>query len=180
MSETIRFNLPVKLTIKVGNEKELILNSYLGDFVIAPYDGIVYSTDIDKCGGEVIIKHDVFGKSVYSRMCGVNRISVNPNQRVGKQKNIGIVGKDPIKYTILDKLNIKKKIKPYLDGINSSEEKNKEKENILTPKSNNISKTQNSIEDLFNSLITSPFHVLSGGAIGNELKEEIERIKNLL
>jgi len=197
MKPTYKFILPVKLNKQVkNNDKEVSLSSYQGDYVISPYKGIIEKTDINDCGGKVIIKHKLNTTIYYSKICGVNRISVHDGQKVEEGKIIGVVGNDPIIFNILSELKLKQKIKPFLDGIvdKETEKKEKKKNNQDTQREKGFG---DALIDLFTTVATTPFKVVRGDEIGSpkdlftdddpnqvtetlKLKEEIDRIKKLL
>ena len=197
MKPTYKFILPVKLNKQVkNNDKDVSLSSYQGDYVISPYKGIIEKTDINDCGGKVVIKHKLDNTIYYSKICGVNRISVHDGQKVDEGKIIGIVGNDPIVFNILSELKIKQIIKPFLDGI-VNKEKQKEYKKLKKQNSPREKGFGDALIDLFTTVATTPFNVVRGDKIGSpkdlftdddpnqvtetlKLKEEIDRIKKLL
>jgi hypothetical protein len=195
------FEIPVAGgNVDDSNSKELVISSYQGNLVRAPYDGVVKDVDVNRCGGHIKIEHNVNGQKCYSSFCEVNRITVNKGDTIRKGNSIGIMGDKDITYTILNDSGKKINTKPFFSGIDTStndkddSEKNtkeKKKKKKTDDNTSSIGKGQ----DIFTAIGLAPFNLVDK-LIGNKFKagplyresilkdkvlqEELKRIKRLL
>jgi hypothetical protein len=195
------FEIPVAGgNVDDSNSKELVISSYQGNLVRAPYDGVVKDVDVNRCGGHIKIEHNVNGQKCYSSFCEVNRITVNKGDTIRKGNSIGIMGDKDITYSILNDSGKKINTKPFFSGIDTStndkddSEKNtkeKKKKKKTDDNTSSIGKGQ----DIFTAIGLAPFNLVDK-LIGNKFKagplyresilkdkvlqEELKRIKRLL
>ena len=122
-----KFEIPVSGgNVNDSNSKELVISSYQGNLVRAPYEGVVDKMDPNHCGGYVKIQHNVNGQQYYSSFCEVNRITVNKGDNIRKGSSIGIMGDKDITYSVLDSSSRKIKVKPFFSGIDDGSKKSTE------------------------------------------------------
>jgi hypothetical protein len=200
----VKFELPVASgNVDDSNGKELVISSYQGNLVRAPYDGIVKDIDINHCDGYLKIEHLIDDKTYYSSFCGVNRITVNRGDSVRKGHSIGIIGDKEIKYSILTDFGGKVNVKPFFDGIDNDSKKSTEPNK--EPKSDNSNEKDPTADiglsnngkgqDIFSAIGLAPFNLVdkllgknfkpipleNESVMEDEvLQEELKRIKKLL
>jgi murein DD-endopeptidase MepM/ murein hydrolase activator NlpD len=199
-----RFDIPVSGgRVNDSNSKELVISSYQGNLVRAPYEGVVEKMDPNHCGGYVKIQHTVNGHQCYSSFCEVNRITVNKGDNVRKGNSIGIMGDKDITYSILDNGGKKINTKPFFNGIDNSSKDDKTSKSKKEPKPSNkdtsssshnlgVPKDDNG-QDIFTAAGLAPFNLLDKllnikpiplnkeSVIKDKvLQEELKRIKRLL
>jgi hypothetical protein len=199
-----KFEIPVAGgNVDDSNSKELVISSYQGNLVRAPYDGVVKHIDINHCDGFLKIEHLIDDKKFYSSFCGVNRITVNRSDFIRKGHSIGIIGDKEIKYSILTDFGGKVNVKPFFDGIDNDSKKStepkKEPKRVDSDKKNptaDIGLSNNGKrQDIFSAIGLAPFNLVDK-LIGNKFKagplyresilkdevlqEELKRIKKLL
>jgi len=199
-----KFDVPVSGgRVNDSNSKELVISSYQGNLVRAPYGGVVDKMDPNHCGGYIKIQHNVNGKQYYSSFCEVNRITVNASDKVRKGNSIGIMGDKDITYSVLDSSSRKINSKPFFDGIDNTSKDNKTTKTKKEPKLSNdktsssidnlgLSKDSNS-QDIFTAAGLAPFNLMDKifnikpVSLNKEsviedkvLQEEVDRIKQLL
>jgi hypothetical protein len=190
-------------TSTFSNEVEFI--SYKTDTVLCPFEGVVISTDKLKCGGYVKIEHFVNGDTYYSNFCNVERIMVFHGNQVKRGQIIGVVGDNPIQYSITNKYKSKQDVSLFLSGSlgtsnNSNKDDKKEKERKEKVKKEKEKKEKDSLSNYnpkksegavnpFMDVLLSPFSLLSSALklkkesvddTNEILKEEISEIKKLI
>jgi len=184
---------------------EVEFTSYKTDTVLCPFEGVVISTDKLKCGGYVKIEHFVNGDTFHSNFCNVERIMVFPGNQVKRGQIIGVVGDDPIRYSITDKNKTKQDVSLFLSGSlgtsnNSNKDDKKEKEKQEKDKKEKKKKEEDPLSNYnpkksegavnpFMDILLSPFSLLSSALklkkesvddTNEILKEEISEIKKLI
>lgn len=197
-----KFEIPVSGgNVNDSNSKELVISSYQGNLVRAPYQGVVDKMDPNHCGGYVKIQHNVNGQQYYSSFCEVNRITVNKGDNIRKGSSIGIMGDKDITYSVLDSSSRKIKVKPFFSGIDDGSKKSTEPKKEPKKTDNNkkdptydlgSSKDDNG-QDIFSKVGLAPFNLMDKifnikpVPLNNEsimedevLQEELKRIKKLL
>jgi hypothetical protein len=70
--------------------------------ILSPYDGVVTTTSYSSCGGNIKIKHNFNGSTIYSEFCGVNTILVSRGDNVSTGQKIGRFGSNPVEFSIND------------------------------------------------------------------------------
>jgi len=198
-----KFNIPVSGgRVNDSNSKELVISSYQGNLVRAPYEGVVDKMDPNQCGGYIKIQHNVNGKQYYSSFCEVNRITVNRGDNIRKGSSIGIMGDKDITYSVLDSSSRKINSKPFFNGINNTSKDDKTDKTKKEPKKSNKDTSSsshnlglpkdNNGQDIFTAAGLSPFNLmdkifnikpvpLKERIIEDKvLQEELKRIKRLL
>jgi hypothetical protein len=197
-----KFEIPVSGgNVDDSNSKELVISSYQGNLVRAPYEGVVDKMDPNHCGGYVKIQHNVNGQQYYSSFCEVNRITVNRGDNIRKGSSIGIMGDKDITYSVLDSSSRKIKVKPFFSGIDNDSKKSTEPKK--EPKRADIDKKDPTAnlglpkddngQDIFSKVGLAPFNLMDKifnikpVPLNNEsimedevLQEELKRIKKLL
>ena len=198
------FDVPVSGgRVDDSNSKEIVISSYQGNLVRAPYEGVVEKMDPNHCGGYIKIQHNVNGKQYYSSFCEVNRITVNKGDNIRKGNSIGIMGDKDITYSVLDSSNRKINSKPFFNGIDNTSKDNKTDKTKKEPKVSNkdtsssfrdlgVPKNDNG-QDIFTATGLAPFNLLDKllkikpvplnkeSVIEDKvLQEEVDRIKQLL
>ena len=64
-----KFEIPVSGgNVDDSNSKELVISSYQGNLVRAPYEGVIDKMDPNHCGGYIKIQHNVNGQQYYSSL----------------------------------------------------------------------------------------------------------------
>jgi hypothetical protein len=197
-----KFEIPVSGgNVDDSNSKELVISSYQGNLVRAPYEGVVDKMDPNHCGGYVKIQHNVNGQQYYSSFCEVNRITVNRGDNIRKGSSIGIMGDKDITYSVLDSSSRKIKVKPFFSGIDDGSKKTtepkKEPKRVDNDKKDptanlGLPKDDNG-QDIFSKVGLAPFNLIDKifnikpVPLNNEsiiedkvLQEELKRIKRLL
>jgi len=192
-------------TSMFSNEVEF--TSYKTDTVLCPFEGVVISTDKLKCGGYVKIEHFVNGDTFYSNFCNVERIMIFPGNQVRRGQIIGVVGDNPIQYSITNKYKSKQDVSLFLSGSlgksndsNKDEKKEKERKKKEKEKEEKLKKEKETLStsnykksegavNPFMDVLLSPFSLLSSALKLNKesvtdtneiLKEEISEIKKLI
>jgi hypothetical protein len=188
-------------TSTFSNEVEF--TSYKTDTVLCPFEGVVISTDKLKCGGHVKIEHFVNGDTFYSNFCNVERIMVFPGNQVKRGQIIGVIGDNPIQYSITDKRKSKQDVSLFLSGSlgtsnnsnkdNKKEKEKKEKIEKVKKEKDSLStsnyKKSEGVANPFMDVLLSPFSLLSSALklkkesvddTNEILKEEISEIKKLI
>jgi hypothetical protein len=197
-----KFEIPVSGgNVDDSNSKELVISSYQGNLVRAPYEGVIDKMDPNHCGGYIKIQHNVNGQQYYSSFCEVNRITVNRGDNIRKGSSIGIMGDKDITYSVLDSSSRKIRVKPFFSGIDNDSKKSTEPKK--EPKRDNIDKKDPTAnlglpkddngQDIFSKVGLAPFNLmdkifnikpvpLSNESIMEDevLQEELKRIKKLL
>jgi hypothetical protein len=201
------FELPIRngRISPESTKNSLVVEGGYYDTVISPQDGQVTKVDEHDCGGKIEIEHNGFQGTIKSKLCHCGDISVKKGDNVAKSQKISTLTGNKVQLTFLDSRN--EKISPYeILGIKSltddskKEEKKKEEKGLgdVQPekkkeKETNQKTTDDSpkrseydpskeIPNPFMDLLLSPFHFI-GGALskkGKNLKEEIDRIKELI
>lgn len=187
------------LPIKGGNVKDkhfsksVDISSYPMDYVISPNDGVISNTDGDKCDGYVEIKHD----TLYSKLCGVQRIKVSPGQFVKKGDILGFTSDKPINFSVVNSSGQKMDLEKLLTigavsktistkkSDTKQEKEKKQKEKPTT--SSDYSDFGKNLLDLALFFPLAPAR-LAHSALNKEeiepkthkLTEEIQKIKKLL
>ena len=199
-----KFDVPVSGgRVDDSNSKELVISSYQGNLVRAPYSGVVEKMDPNHCGGYIKIQHNVNGKQYYSSFCEVNRITVNASDKIRKGNSIGIMGDKDITYSVLDSSSRKINSKPFFDGIDNTSKDNKttkdkketkqsDKDTSSSSRDLGLPKSDND-QDMFTAAGLAPFNLLDKllkikpvplnkeSVIEDKvLQEEVDRIKQLL
>jgi len=193
-----KFEIPVSGgNVNDSNSKELVISSYQGNLVRAPYQGVVDKMDPNHCGGYVKIQHNVNGQQYYSSFCEVNRITVNKGDNIRKGSSIGIMGDKDITYSVLDSSSRKIKVKPFFSGIDDGSKKSTEPKRADIDKKDptanlGLPKDDNG-QDIFSKVGLAPFNLIDKIfnikpiPLNNEsiiedkvLQEELKRIKRLL
>ena len=197
-----KFEIPVSGgNVNDSNSKELVISSYQGNLVRAPYEGVVDKMDPNHCGGYVKIQHNVNGQQYYSSFCEVNRITVNRGDNIRKGSSIGIMGDKDITYSVLDSSSRKIKVKPFFSGIDDGSKKSTEPKKEPKKADNNKkdptydlgSPKDDNGQDIFSKVGLAPFNLIDKIfnikpiPLNNEsimedkvLQEELKRIKKLL
>lgn len=199
-----KFEIPVSGgRVDDSNSKELVISSYQGNLVRAPYEGVVEKMDPNHCGGYIKIQHNVNGHQCYSSFCEVNRITVNKGDTVRKGNSIGIMGDKDITYSVLDSSGRKINSKPFFDGIDNTSKDNKTTKTKKEPKRSDKDTSSSSRDlglpkkdndqDMFTAAGLAPFNLLDKllkikpvplnkeSVIEDKvLQEELKRIKKLL
>jgi septal ring factor EnvC (AmiA/AmiB activator) len=178
--------------------KSVELSSYNSDTIISPNDGIVVSSDKNKCGGNIKIEHLIDGNSYYSKFCNVGNIySVRGNQ-VSRGERIGTVGDSPIEYTVTNSNGDKMDVRDFLSGnitspksqdkeiekekskeIKKEKEKSKEREKERNKNEIDSTPMTNPFMDLLLSPVTITGKVFKSMK-GKSIKEEVDRIKQII
>jgi hypothetical protein len=192
------FSEPSTATKKSSSSKQFVYSSYEGDDVFSPYDGEVYSVDDRDCTGNVKIRHNYNGETLFSNFCGVGRSNVLSGQKVYKGKTIGSFGKENLSFSIIDKRGTKQNIPTLIKGVETKKEDPKKEKNIEPKKTSYGSSSETLGQDLLKSLLLLPAYGLE--KLGKTAKiqkkekpkdeesekpndivfEEIKRIKNLM
>ena len=199
-----KFDVPVSGgRVDDSNSKEIVISSYQGNLIRAPYEGVVDKMDPNHCGGYIKIQHNFDGKQYYSSFCEVNRITVNRGDNVRKGNSIGIMGDKDITYSVLDSSGRKINSKPFFNGINNTSKDDKTDKTKKEPKKVNYDKKDstanlglpkdNNSQDIFTAAGLSPFNLMDKifnikpiplnkeSVIDDKvLQEELNRIKKLL
>lgn len=197
-----KFETPVSGgRVNDSNSKELVISSYQGNLVRAPYEGIIEKMDPNHCGGYIKIEHNVNGQKCYSSFCEVNRITVNRGDNIRKGHSIGIMGDKDITYSVLDGNGRKINSKPFFNGINkdskTTTKSKKEPKRVDNNKKDSTANLglpkDNNGQDIFTTAGLSPFNLMDKifnikpiplnveSIMGDEvLQEELKKIKKLL
>jgi hypothetical protein len=186
------FISPIKFgRLTKEEKKEYIYTSDSTDNVIAPYDGIIYDVDTNKCDGFIKIKHNFGGQFVFSEICGVNKgIFVTINRPVQKGEMLGYCGGNELKLKISDGRDYLPICCPFFEKktAKNKKEENKKEENkkVTTTTRKNPNKDDNAF-NIWDATILAPFDFISRALMAKnkkkddeELNEEIKRIKELL
>lgn len=174
------FTNPAPFSRAKKTSKSWEFESYQNDRLFSPFEGEVIDTG-SECGGFIKIEHRVKDENVYSKFCGVGRISVLSGNRVRKNEVIGYFGSNPIKFSIVDRRDNNLKIDTF---YTETKEKQKEPEKKQKETSYSSGSSKEIAKNLIKGLALSPFipFYLMGKKKENEEKvnEEINRIKSLL
>jgi hypothetical protein len=181
-------------TKKSDNVIEFV--SHAMDNIMSPFDGVVSKVSTSTCGGQITISHDVKGKKYNSVLCNVPNILVASGQKVSSGQEVGRFGTNPILYSLNDGSSNVNTNKFFDVDFSEKEEKEKEKEKETgTNKQDPKRKKYGSFElepglsvphQMFADLLATPLRtvkkVLNMGYSSEKtpLKEEIDRIKNLM
>jgi len=115
-----------------AGDNKLKLTGSKGSQVVSPYDGVINLAS----SGNVIIKHTIEGKILYSHIEGLGTIYVAKNQKVNSGETIGTFGDNPIIFYLFDgskNLKTKNYIGVEFDkNNNSSGNKEEKKPNTTT------------------------------------------------
>lgn len=174
------FTNPAPFSKSKKTPKSWEFESYQNDRLFSPFEGEVIDTG-SECGGFIKIEHRVKDENVYSKFCGVGRISVLSGNRVRKNEVIGYFGTTPIKLSMVDRRDNSLNIDTFYTESKEKQKdpEKKQKDTGYTPSgsSNDIAK------NLLKGLVLSPFipfHLLSKKKEDEKVNEEINRIKQLL
>ena len=180
---------------KKGSSKSFVYQSYDGDRIISPYDGEVVSVSTTECDGNIRIKHNFDGKTIYSNFCGVGRSNVLSGQNVYQSKPIGSFGNKEIKFEVIDKNGNKQDINNLIQGLKSNSSDIEKKETPKTEKFKSYGKESSGIGgDIMKLAISAPFAALEKLSKSTKVEkkpkkeeepndivfEEVQRIKNLM
>lgn len=188
-----KFIEPSLGTRKGSSSKTFVYNSYPGDRIISPYDGEVISTSDTECDGNIRLKHNFNGKTIYSNFCGVNRSSVLSGQNVYQSKTIGTFGDKELKFEVIDGNGTKQDINSLLMG-EKIDSKPIDKGNKEEKYKNYGGKSSGIGSDLMKMAIGAPFWAAEKISKSAQIKkkpkpeeepndivfEEIQRIKTLM
>lgn len=166
--------------------------------VVAPYNG--YVTDIKKNNNdtEIIIKHEIDNKTIYSGIGGIKTVKTHTGERVYKGDIIGFssrviylrfydssftIIKNPFK--IFDSGSVSD---TNVSDSKDSKEDSKKKEKVEVPKlSTNSKKDRPALYQGFLKAITAPLWIAGAALKGDKekekkekLDEEIQKIKTLI
>lgn len=184
-------------TTNKGSSKSYVYSSYPGDRVVSPYDGVVVSVSDTECNGNIRIKHNFDGNTIYSNFCGIGRSKIAYGENVSQSKPIGIFGDKEIKFEVIDQNGVKQNISSLMSNkksdtknIENKDEPKKEKFVPYDGKSSGIG------SDIMKLALTAPFAAIEKLADSAKIKkkpkpkpeeepndivfEEIHRIKNLM
>lgn len=95
MAEFIK---PSSGTKKSIGDKKLEFQGRSLDKLVSPYDGVVEAAS----GNEIIIKHNIDGKSIFSNFKNVGTILTSRGQNVSSGSPIGRFGSNPIEFYLDD------------------------------------------------------------------------------
>ena len=181
-----------------------------GTIVKCPFDGVVVDASNLTCNGKLKIQHKIGEDIFYSNFCNLDSQIYSDGNDVKKNRKIGETGKDNLEYWITNKSNKKQDIKSFFSGAfftsmstddkkettkkddrdayeikkekernqqRNKEEKNKEKNKDKTKFDS--SSSDGKITAQSPNIFLDPF-LLPFGAINKVLKEEVDRIKQLM
>jgi len=85
-----------------------------------PYDGVVLSIYNKKCGGYILIQHNINNDTYYSEFCNVDKVTVSKNDFVKKGRVIGyfLNDTDSIEYTLYTSKQTEINPAPFFRGFN--------------------------------------------------------------
>lgn len=169
--------------------------------VVAPYNGYVKDIKNNNNESEIIIKHEIDGKTIYSGVGGVKTVKTYTGERVYKGDIIGFstnmiylrfydssfaIIKNP--YKIFDSGSISDKDLSDSKDSKDSKEDSKKKEKVEVPKlSPDSKKDRPALYQGFLKAITAPLWIAGAALKGDKekekkekLDEEIQKIKSLL
>ena len=92
------FKTPYSGTKKSIGDKKLELQGKELDKILSPYDGVVEVAS----GNEIIIKHNIDGKTIYSNFKNVGNILTSRGQNVTSGSPLGRFGSNPIEFYLDD------------------------------------------------------------------------------
>jgi hypothetical protein len=174
--------------------------------VFSPYNGVVEDVP-SKCNGYLKIKHDVENETFYSNFCNLDKQKVTFGHRVSKGTKIGETGSEKLIFWITNNKDKKQSIEDAFKGTLVTSELNqksseqdkkpsdkdlekekkqkerKEKDNVKKEKNKEpkTSSPRSNVDfDKDSELLGLRFMAAPFTIVGNALKEEIERIKQLL
>lgn len=189
-------------TMSIENllQNKIKYNSMKGTKVVMPYKGTIKNFDSNVCGGKLEIKHKIDGKKYNSVLCGVESPSNNSSE-ISQGEKIGEMSSNNLIWMLVDEAGDTQNIydifknKDDKDDKDNKSKDNKSKENKYKPEKPpedyGFGEMDPITKRLFN-LTTKPLELIGDflgknkkdkkdGSVDEEnLKEEIERIKQLL
>ena len=198
------FILPLKNGKIIKTKKDtLVIEGQYYDKVVSPQDGVIYETKSDECDGMIKIEHTSGSKKIYSKICKCSSIDVSIGNSVRQGEKIGKIQGNIVELTFEDSFsssippysllalglgdNKKEKDKEEQKGLGEPEkEKKKEKEKSDDSLDYNKKRREydptKEIPNPFLDALLLPFHFVDAALApkGKKLKEEIDRIKDLI
>jgi len=195
------FAHPIKFgRLTKEKNKEYFYTPDITDNVIAPYDGVIYDVDKNKCDGFIKIQHNFEDQIVYSEICGVNKgIGVTINRPIYKGELLGHCGGNELKLKISDGHNYLPICCPFFEvkNENKKDEKENKKDEKEKKKVTTVTTTKNPSKyddalNIWDATILAPFEFVTNALMAkdkkkekddddkNKLNEEIKRIRQLL
>lgn len=205
------FVKPIKYgTLTSDSSKTFVYTPEQNDQIVAPFDGVITDTNLNKCGGFIQLSHLIGGKLIYSEICGVNKnILVGSGMEVKKGEVIGQCGGKDVTFEVKDSNKDKITIAQFFstkseveknkkedetkksDDSKKKEEKKKQEknqeDNLNEPKDKKGWDWKNprnpkELPNLFTSLMLTPFTMIEKGLTSKkkENKEEDEKLNEEL
>lgn len=178
-------------TMSIENllQNKIKYNSLKGTKVVMPYKGTIKNFDANVCNGKLEIKHKIEGKKYNSILCGVESPSNNSSE-ISQGEKIGEMSSNNLIWMLVDDNGDTQNIYDIFkekDGKDNKSKENKYKPE-KSPEDYGFGEMDPITKRLF-GLTIKPLELIGGflgknkkdGSVSEEnLKEEIERIKQLL